>query len=354
MADNILPAPFSLDVNQVIETEQDYDVEVVDVTRTLLHMRLEGVDHAFRPFVSPWPTHAAAAQLPFAARGRHCTPLVVFRLLLSPSDIETIVLHSNQYAILHGAQDWCPLDADELRTWIGIVIYMGVYQMARPMDGWSTDDRQPKYPFASYMSRNRFKHIERYLHISPPHTQVGSWYAKIEPLVTNMKTAFRKYYVPPSNVSVDEMMVRFSGRSAHTVRMKNKPIAEGYKIISLSAKGYCYGFELVSQIEDPQVPIVPGLNATASVVVHLCSQLPHNRRQFHVYMYNYYSCIPLFEYLLDMGIAVVNSFMLYKAAEGAALSHKDFRLQLAWELITSTKRTTKSKKRKARIMCDFP
>ncbi|KAJ0390800.1 hypothetical protein P43SY_010299 [Pythium insidiosum] len=193
MVDNILPAPFSLDVNQIIETEQDYDVEVVDVTRTLLHMRLEGVDHvvddvnaaspqpeaaleidpqAFRPFVSPWPTHAAATQLPFAARRRHCTPLVVFRLLLSPSDIETIVVHSNQYAILHGAQDWRPLDADDLRTWIGIVIYMGVYQMARPMDGWSTDDRQPKYPFASYMSRNRFKQIKRYLHISPPHDQV--------------------------------------------------------------------------------------------------------------------------------------------------------------------------------------
>jgi hypothetical protein len=33
-----------------------------------------------------------------------------------------------------------------------------------------------------------------------------------------------------TNVSVDEMIEAFTGRSAHTVRMSNKPIGKGFKI----------------------------------------------------------------------------------------------------------------------------
>ncbi|KAF9272195.1 hypothetical protein BGZ88_005090, partial [Linnemannia elongata] len=45
---------------------------------------------------------------------------------------------------------------------------------------------------------------------------------------------FNKYYIPSTDVG---MIVRFSGRSAHTVKMKCKPTPEGYKIYALSSKG---------------------------------------------------------------------------------------------------------------------
>ncbi|CAG8464092.1 18444_t:CDS:2 [Dentiscutata erythropus] len=38
-------------------------------------------------------------------------------------------------------------------------------------------------------------------------------------------------------MSIDEMIARFLGRSIHTVRIKNKPIPEGYKILSLCDAG---------------------------------------------------------------------------------------------------------------------
>jgi hypothetical protein len=37
------------------------------------------------------------------------------------------------------------------------------------------------------------------------------------------------------------MIARFSGRSVYTVRIKNKPTPEGYKILSLCDAGYTYG-----------------------------------------------------------------------------------------------------------------
>ncbi|CAG8799588.1 912_t:CDS:2, partial [Cetraspora pellucida] len=45
-----------------------------------------------------------------------------------------------------------------------------------------------------------------------------------------------------SNVSINEMMIRFSGRSVHIVQIKNKPIPEGYKVLSLCESGYTYTF----------------------------------------------------------------------------------------------------------------
>ena len=44
-------------------------------------------------------------------------------------------------------------------------------------------------------------------------------------------------------LSLDEMMIRFFGRSLETHRMKNKPIREGYKLFVLATKnGYVVNF----------------------------------------------------------------------------------------------------------------
>jgi hypothetical protein len=44
------------------------------------------------------------------------------------------------------------------------------------------------------------------------------------------------------NVSIDEMMIWFFGRSKHTFKAPNKPIKEGYKIFALYKAGYTYHF----------------------------------------------------------------------------------------------------------------
>ncbi|POM71390.1 O-methyltransferase [Phytophthora palmivora] len=82
--------------------------------------------------------------------------------------------------------------------------------------------------------------------------------------------------------------------------MKNKPISEGYKVMALRSKGYCYTFEMVSRVVTTSVPKVPNLSATGCIVAYLCSKLP--KKQFNVFMDNYFSSIPLFEHLRSAGI----------------------------------------------------
>jgi len=80
------------------------------------------------------------------------------------------------------------------------------------------------------MSLKRFEQIKRYLHISSPMATINNYFEKLEPLLSKVRDVSKQLYTPNSNVSVDEMMVRFSGRSVHTVRIKNKPTPEGFKI----------------------------------------------------------------------------------------------------------------------------
>src|ERR1044071_2892295 len=96
------------------------------------------------------------------------------------------------------------------------------------------------------------------------------WYSKLDPLTTHIQTISQSIYIPSSNMSIDEMIARFSERSAYTVRIKNKSTPEGYKILSLCDAGYIYTFIFTSRIESHlEVQPITNLNKTGSEVCHL-------------------------------------------------------------------------------------
>jgi hypothetical protein len=70
----------------------------------------------------------------------------------------------------------------------------------------------------------------------------------IEPLTTKLAQGVTRYYNPSSNDSIGEMIVHFSGRISHTIRVKGKPTAEGYKSIAFCQAGYTYSFLYTSHI----------------------------------------------------------------------------------------------------------
>lgn len=141
------------------------------------------------------------------------------------------------------------------------------------------------------------------MHISDCTVQPPFWYSKVDPLATHIQTISKSICVPSSNISVDEMIVRFLERSTHTVRIKNKPTPEGYKILSLCDAGYTYSFIFTSRIQNqPEVQQVPDLSKVGNEVYHLVSQLPTENKSFNIYMDNYFSSIKLFKYLREKKI----------------------------------------------------
>jgi hypothetical protein len=133
------------------------------------------------------------------------------------------------------------------------------------------------------------------LHVSDI-TKQTNIFSKLEPLASHIRNISKKLYIPASNVAIDEMIARFSGRSAHTFRIKNKPTPEGYKILSLCDSGYTYTFMFTSRVEKSNVDVIENVNKIGAEVYHLVGQLP-SQKQFNIYMDNYFSSINLFSFL---------------------------------------------------------
>ena len=61
-------------------------------------------------------------------------------------------------------------------------------------------------------------------------------------MASQLKANFKRYVEPRSVVSIDEIMLRFTGRSLHTVVLRGRPVPLGYGILALCDAGYVYGF----------------------------------------------------------------------------------------------------------------
>jgi hypothetical protein len=125
----------------------------------------------------------------------------------------------------------------EMRIFIALLIYMGIVGTSSISSFWDKHGNTIHKPM-EFMTYYWFSQIKRYFHISPPDISTARWHTKLESLASLLRTKFQEYVVLGQNVSFDEMMVPFSGRSRHTLKMKNKPISEGFKVWALCDHGY--------------------------------------------------------------------------------------------------------------------
>jgi len=161
-----------------------------------------------------------------------------------------------------------------------------------------------------YLSQNRFEQLKRYFHISPPyqHLPRAQWYEKFQPLANLLATKYQALLVPASKVAVDEMMIKFTGRSVHTTLIRGKPIPQGYKVLALCDHGYTYSFLFTSRAEsfaELNSSLYSGplkLSPTSCAVYQLACTLPFNQFFFTIYMDNYFTNILLLKALRDQGI----------------------------------------------------
>ena len=191
-----------------------------------------------------------------------------------------------------------------------------------------------------------FEQIKRFLHISEPVRSLPrcQWYHKLLPLADNLQQQFQQYLQPASAVAVDEMMIRFVGRSFHTIAIPGKPIPLGYKVLALAERGlgYTFSFIFTSRVEsfagqnsipDYQNPIK--LSPTSLAVLKLCLQLPYKENRFTLYCDNYFSNIPLFQVLRTYGISACGTARINSAEFPKVLKVDKKKVTLPWDTLSA-------------------
>ncbi|KZL67558.1 transposable element-derived protein [Colletotrichum tofieldiae] len=231
---------------------------------------------------------------------------------------------------------WRKTSAEEIYLFLGILLYIGIHKESRLSTYWSTQQQKedPIHLSTRFISRNRFQLLLQRLRIfntaefqssapSQPRQgrdrgrdrgraqdQMPDVYRKVNQWPAHIQETGDSLYTAGSDLTVDEAMVRFTGRSLETTTIPTKPIPTGYKIWILAQSGYCirwlwhvHGkgpYALVPQAQParsarpagPAAEKLALLTPTQQVVTTLTSLLP--AATYHVFLDNLFASVNQF------------------------------------------------------------
>ncbi|VDI33309.1 Hypothetical predicted protein [Mytilus galloprovincialis] len=150
------------------------------------------------------------------------------------------------------SRQWIDVTLAEMRTFIGLLLLMGIIQKPSIESYWSTDCLLSTPSFANAMSRNRFQLILKFLHANnneqnpardhPNYDPAG----KLTEMVNLCNQGFSRNYRLARDITVDERMVGFKGRHHMVQYMANKKAHRwGIKLWTLSESDTGYTHQIV-------------------------------------------------------------------------------------------------------------
>lgn len=267
------------------------------------------------------------------------SPYALFSLFFTENLWKVLTDNTNLYAFMKERKNnnihhrtWRSVTPNEMKIFVGIQIYMGITREPAVKDYFNEiPGKGAIHPTSYVMSQYRYEQLRRYFHISePPEVTPGIisthcppeptpeqeyymsdeqlsriWWHKVHFVLDMLRRVSKRYYVPSSNVAIDESMVRCFGRSSHTYKAPNKPISQGFKLYVLADHGYIYHFYPASRTQGVIEVGKPstGLTKTGQMVYELIQTLPGREDQiYHLYLDNFFTSVPLFKMLRDIQV----------------------------------------------------
>ena len=277
-------------------------------------------------------------------------PLTLTEMFFPDSVLDHMVEKTNAYAASRlPPSKRQPVNRAELLRFLAIYYFMGLVRLPSRKDYWkgSQDGFWPLLQPCLTLSRLRFEYIWRNLHfiggtplpdeeddvdeesdddvdgleeithneeeledegddIPDPedgaNVEETSWYKKVGYFLSHVSAVSQRICTRPgSRAAIDEMMKRFKGRASDTIRMKAKPIKEGYKFFALADSLTGYIYEMIPDGRTEK-------RSTHDTVLMLAGMLPlsplHN---CVIAMDNYFTWAKVMTSLTECGIGCIGT-----------------------------------------------
>ena len=187
---------------------------------------------------------------------------------LTEDSIKLIVHNTNLYSVQKNGKCVNTM-SDEIKTFIGMNILMGIVRLSRYDSYWS---RALRYPaIADLMSLKRFEQLRRFIHVVDNYsydTSVNDKLFKIRPLINAVRNECVKIE-PEEYHAVDEQIIPTKTKTSK-IRQYNpkKPRKWGFtNLVRAGASGIMYDFFIYCGKADEPEPEFEGLQKCARVVV---------------------------------------------------------------------------------------
>ncbi|XP_047106612.1 piggyBac transposable element-derived protein 3-like [Schistocerca piceifrons] len=151
----------------------------------------------------------------------------VFEDFFSEKLMDTIIEQSEIYACQHNKINFL-LTKEELKSFIGILLLSGYHKLPHENMYWEqASDVGVPLVFKS-MSRNRFQEIKRFIHLNDnSKLDRNDKMYKLRLYFEMLKKEFGKFGVFYSELSIEEIMVRYYGKHQAKMFLTGKPIKFG-------------------------------------------------------------------------------------------------------------------------------
>ncbi|KAH8028972.1 hypothetical protein HPB51_021674 [Rhipicephalus microplus] len=173
----------------------------------------------------------------------------MFTKLVDEDLIEHLTFETNRFRVQSNRTRVKPVTLEEMRKFLGLILYMSVVSMPFRRMYWSRLLRQSY--IADCMPRNCFDEVISLFHACNNDTEkkkeedgYDKLY-KVRALLSRLNYNFQGAAEMEDCLAVDEMIVPFKGRHSLKVYMNKKPRKWGYKVWTLAGRsGYVYKIEL--------------------------------------------------------------------------------------------------------------
>lgn len=233
-----------------------------------------------------------------------------YNLFLDDEVLNYLVQETNRYAEQckatnknkYAVNNWCNTDPQEMKMFLGIVMYMGLVPMSSIRHYWKKDEYF-NTKISQTMPRFRFESMLTLFHCANNENAQGGRLAKIQPLVQMMTVKFKQWYAPEEKLCIDESVVPFLGRLLFKQYLKNKRHRYGIKIFKVRAKDY-YTLEYNVYSGKGSQTLNESLFST-NIVLNMTE--PYLDCGRTIYMDNWYSSVDLAKRLLDRNTNMVGT-----------------------------------------------
>lgn len=205
---------------------------------------------------------------------------------------------------------WRPTYPNEMKKFLGLLLWMGLVPMPRLTDYWSKNLLYKNVVAGKVMSRNRFQLLLRFWHFNDNlNMERDGRLGKISPLIKILNKSFKTNKTPGEDVVIDESMIPFRGRLLFRQYLPNKTHKYGIKVFKIcDTAGYTYKMKVYmgagTGTED-------NLTLAASVVMDLMRD--YLDRGHTLYVDNFYTSVDLAHMLLARNTHLVGSVISNRA-----------------------------------------
>jgi hypothetical protein len=177
---------------------------------------------------------------------------------------------------------------------------------------------KPIHPIAHFMSHETFEQLYRSFRPYDPRSSYEGSFDRVSEWSAVIQQASLQYWIPGTNIAVDECIQHFEGRTLEKVIIKSKPTPEGFKIWAIAEAGYFLSWlpHLPQKVFDAVGDKKPRsrkrkrdeetyINPTQAVVINLVKRLPP--AIYHVFLDNLFSSPDLFSVLRDLKVGATGT-----------------------------------------------